>query len=153
MSEAWPTWRPRTIARVGGAVLVALGVLLAVALTASPPSAGYLPAVVIWVVVLVFSVGVWRSAYRAYVACTREGLRVRNAWEEFFVPWAEIASVKPTYWGLWIIKHDGKIVTARAVQKSNAATWLKRRTRADEVAEAIRERIPPGPFDTGPYVP
>ena len=133
-----PTWRPRAIARVAGGLVVLLALLLAIGFTVSPPSAtGYVPAVVFWLMVPIVAFGVWRNAFVAHVACMPEGLRVRNASSEVVIPWAEIVSVKPTYWGLWITERDGRIVTARAVQKSNAATWLRRRTRADRIAATI----------------
>ena len=142
------SWRPRRVARIGGVAVVALALLLAVTFTAAPPSAtGYLPAAVLWVLTAVTAIGVWRGAFRPSITCTPTGLHIRNPGSEAFVPWADIHTVTPGYYGIAIKERTGDVVTAWAVQKPNWATWLHRRTRADDVADAIRRRLPPSVFD------
>jgi hypothetical protein len=61
--------------------------------------------------------------------------------ERVDVPYRDIALVGVSYAGLTIRRGSGgRLVVAWAVQKSNIARWLHRRTRADEVADVIRAR-------------
>jgi hypothetical protein len=47
--------------------------------------------------------------------------------------------VRPGYHGLEITTRQGDVAVAWAVQKSNLARWLKRRTRADDVAAVLEQ--------------
>lgn len=49
------------------------------------------------------------------------------------------SGVQPGYAGISIEMESGEVVTAWAVQKANWSRWQSRRTRADEVAEFLRE--------------
>jgi hypothetical protein len=63
------------------------------------------------------------------------------------IPLAQIAGVTTGYYGIAITTNESKTYTASVVQKNNYSRWLGRRTRADDVADAIRSaaglRVPP----------
>jgi hypothetical protein len=66
-----------------------------------------------------------------------ERMMIRNAGRTRTVPRELVHRASPTYYGLFIHLKDRHIHRARAIQKPNYATWLKRRTRADQVADEI----------------
>jgi len=56
------------------------------------------------------------------------------------IPLRDVLMVRGGYYGLEIrVRGRHFSITASAVQKSNLANWVGRRTRADEVADAILE--------------
>jgi hypothetical protein len=133
-------WRPHGLGRamawvyivvfalavVGGTVLAAVAGepgLLVVAL------AGGLPLLMVSVF----------GALRPYVCASQQGLQVQNPITRVDLSWAEITQVRPGYHGLEITTRDGDVAVAWAVQKSNWARWLKRRTRADDVAAVLEQ--------------
>ncbi|MEV0713812.1 PH domain-containing protein [Asanoa sp. NPDC050611] len=76
-------------------------------------------------------------ALRPAVTLTETDVEVRNPLRTQRLPLADVADAKTGYGGLRIETRDGRAVTAWAVQKSNLANWTGRRTRADDVADAI----------------
>lgn len=79
----------------------------------------------------------WRWGLHPLVRITAEGVLVRNPFRARFMNWDAIARAEAGYSGVTIHDRDGGSMTAWAVQKSNTATWLKRRVRADELVDAI----------------
>jgi hypothetical protein len=69
-----------------------------------------------------------------------DSLFIQNRITSRSVRYSEIAKVSGGYYGLRLVTTDGDVVVAWAVQKSNAARWLHRQTRADEISAAILER-------------
>ncbi|HEX6519721.1 MAG TPA: hypothetical protein VF070_06845 [Streptosporangiaceae bacterium] len=63
---------------------------------------------------------------------------VRNWFQRVTISLQDILDVRAGYSGVTIKSTGRRPVCASAVQKSNASTWLNRRTRADEVVETIR---------------
>jgi hypothetical protein len=57
------------------------------------------------------------------------------------VPLSEITEVWPGYSGIELHRSGRRKVTAWAVQKMNVSWMTNRRTRSDEVAAAIEERL------------
>jgi hypothetical protein len=81
-------------------------------------------------------------AFRPHITVTSTGLVVQSPIQRANMKFADILWVRPGYYGLLIRTRDGRVVSAWAVQKSNAARWAKKRTRADDVADAIISRMP-----------
>jgi hypothetical protein len=134
------TWRVSTGGRVAGLVFTAFGLVVVVrALLAIARDGlelglayGLLFGVALVLVPLVLTL-------RPAVTLTETDVEVRNPLRTLRVPVAEITDAKTGYGGLRIETRDGRAVTAWAVQKSNLANWRGQHTRADDVAEAIRE--------------
>ncbi|MCW6009847.1 PH domain-containing protein [Micromonospora sp. CPCC 205371] len=80
----------------------------------------------------------WRWAMWPAVELADDRIVVRNPLGTREVPLREVSEVATGYGGLTIVTRDRQRVVAWAVQKSNAATWMKREVRADRVAAAIR---------------
>jgi hypothetical protein len=51
-----------------------------------------------------------------------------------------VVEAEPGYSGITIGLSDGSSVLSGAVQKANISAWLRRNTRADQVAEYINSR-------------
>jgi hypothetical protein len=97
--------------------------------------------ILIWLVFPILVVGVWRWAFVPFLTLTPDAVFIQNRLTSRSVPYSEISDVRGGYYGLRLRTKSGEVVTAWAVQKSNAASRLHKRTRADEVASAIMERI------------
>ena len=78
-----------------------------------------------------------RMAFVARVILSGEELIVRNPFKTHRLPLLRVKSVEPGYSGTVFTMYGGSRVTAWAVQKSNIATWTKKRTRADEMVDAV----------------
>ena len=91
---------------------------------------------------ILIAFGVWRKAFVPFVALMPHDLIVQNRLSNTSIPYADIKGVSGGYYGLIIRLRQGRVVTAWAVQKSNAARWLNKRTRVDDVADAIMARVP-----------
>jgi hypothetical protein len=87
-----------------------------------------------------FFLGGWRYGLHPRIVADDSGVLVRNAWRDCFVPWSEVCDARAGYTGITIATSTRGVVTAWAVQKSNLAGWLHRRTRADDVANFLRDR-------------
>jgi hypothetical protein len=83
----------------------------------------------------------WRFLVIPSIAVEDEGIAVQNPFSRGVVPWNDVVEVVPGYSGLVIRRRSGPPTVAWAVQKANAATWLKKRTRAEEVAETLMEVV------------
>jgi hypothetical protein len=131
-------WRPTRSGRVAASSVGAAGGLLsALSLAASVTGAGtggLLAAVVFGL----FPVFAWRWGTHPLLAASAEGVLVRNPVRTVVVPWADVERCVPSSLGLLIERRSGgRPVVAWAVQKPNRSRWLGRRTRADDVAEAL----------------
>ena len=123
------TWRVSALGRVGVLALIPLSMAVAWLLWDSVP------------VSLLAGVGAlaawWRFSLHPAVILTGTELIVRNPYGQRRVALTDVVDAAPGYGGLTVTTSTGEHVVAWAVQKSNLATWTARRTRADEVAEAI----------------
>ena len=79
--------------------------------------------------------------FRSKVVCEPNELVVVNFLCERRINWGAIAGARPGYYGVVIELKDGRRVTATAVQKANASTWLGRRTRSDDLVDVITGRV------------
>jgi hypothetical protein len=77
---------------------------------------------------------------RVQVAAAPDQLRVTGVVSVRNLAWDRVVGARAGYYGVTIFLSDGSAVVASAVQKSNAAKWLKQRTRADDVADEISRR-------------
>jgi hypothetical protein len=154
-AELDQVWRPSLGTRVGAGLLSAVGVALAVSGVVVAAGGDWTGGLAVMVVFGLFPVFGWRWGTHPLLATSDDGVTVRNPVRSAVVPWDEVGRCAPTSLGLAIERVDGRPVVAWAVQKPNVARWLRRRTRADEVAETIVARAaalrpPPEPDGTEP---
>jgi hypothetical protein len=95
--------------------------------------------------VFLLSAGVFAFALaESSISRTSEAVRVRNFYKWRVIPLEDISSVSPGYYGIVIRYSSGGCLLSLASQKSNYATWFKRRTQADEISceilAAVRAR-------------
>jgi hypothetical protein len=121
-----------------GAALGAFAIGFAVHTALDPTGLGY--AVLLILIVGPASVAFWLYALRVSITASDNGVTVVSLTGTTRIAWDEIMHCTPGYWGIEITLRDGTVVNASAIQKPNYATWLKRRTRADEVADALNAR-------------
>jgi hypothetical protein len=132
-------WRVRSVARVTSVGLVVALLTVTVVVTAGGARAGDL--LVLWAIVVLLGLGVWRWSFAPYVALTATEVVVQNPFVRRSVPYAEVDDVGTGIGGLEVRRHAGKPVAVWAVQKATWARPSRRTSRADDVAEAIRGRL------------
>jgi hypothetical protein len=121
-------WKVSPLGRVAVPVFVA--VIVAIDFVSGNPVEG--------VAALVVGAAIaWLFAFWPALILTETEVIARNPWGTRRVPLEDVAGIGGAYAGLSIKRHSGGSVTAWAVQKSNAAKWSGKATRADEVAAAI----------------
>ena len=131
--------------RVAGVVILLGWLALTLGITIGgnrTPGAGSSPTVLLWILFAVIALGVWRYGFVPYVEANGNELVVRNAFTKKHIPWNQIETIKPGSIGLTIEKKQGGLPsTAWAVQKSRGARWSDKQSRADEVTNALMERV------------
>jgi len=134
-------WRVRLAGRVVAPVLCVGGwSALAIGMTIG----GGVPVVTIatvWCIAPVVAAAVWRFAFVPRIVLGTGSVTVYNPILHTSIDYADIETATPGYSGLTIVGRNGRRVSAWAVQKSNAARWVHKQTRADEVAQAIMARV------------
>lgn len=140
-SGAPPTqvWRVPTFVRRSAVTVALLFVLLATAGTAiglAVPGA-----VLLWLVVVLVVLSVWRWYLVPYVALTANALVVRGVFAHRSVGYGSISDARPGLYGLKIATTGQGHVLAWAVQKSKLAEWSHAHTRADDVVDEIMLRV------------
>lgn len=82
----------------------------------------------------------FRWGQRAAIVLDEDTLTVISAVKTYRIPLRDVQMVRGGYYGLEIKVRSRRLpITASAIQKPNWANWTGRRTRADEVADAILE--------------
>lgn len=119
----------------------AAGFFLFLALVATAVGLVLAATAMMWVVALLVVVCVWRWYLVPYVALSSEWLVVQGAFAHRAVRYGAISEARPGLYGLRIKTTTGGAFVAWAVQKSKFAEWFHHRTRADDVAEQIMERV------------
>lgn len=145
-SEFPKIWGPTRAARITAWVFVGVGVCAAVVgIVAGAVQAVHGDVGALWVGIayaglfgVVFGVSGWRFGLVPRITAESEGVRVRNPSRETFIRWDHIVDAVPGFAGITIETSNGGAVTAWAVQKWRLSSWLGKRTRADEVADFIR---------------
>ncbi len=138
-TEATPvTWRVEEPVRRLGVGVALLFVLLATFLTVI----GVAPSgvILIWLIAVAVMLSIWRWYLVPYVELGPEQLVVQGPFARHTVRCASIRDVKPGVLGLRIETRRGDSFLGWAIQKSKVADWMRKETRADEVAAAIMER-------------
>ncbi|WP_149825830.1 hypothetical protein [Streptomyces tailanensis] len=146
-SDSERTWRVSPLGRVFS-VVVGFGVLAAIAAdldTMLRNGGVFVPVVLSAVAGAFFATSFWTS-----LTLTDHEVIIRNLGWTRTAPLATVTRAQAGYSGIEIETSESRHMTAMAVQKANLSVWLGRRTRADEVAEAIQEaaaRAVAGPSD------
>ena len=138
MDEA--RWQVRPVARWAGWASVIAGLVTPLAVSVySFATMGWQGATALPSFVLggLFALGGWRFALVPQITADESGIVVDNPFGRTVVSWDDVADVVPGYGGLAVRRRGGRAVVAWAVQKANASKWIHKRTRADEVAEAL----------------
>jgi hypothetical protein len=133
-------WRPSRGSRVGAWVVGSLGGLLCLVSLAAAVTGVGADALLAAVVFGLFPVFAWRWGTHPLLGTCEDGVVVRNPVRTVVVPWSDVERCLPSSLGLVVERRSGRAVVAWAVQKSNLSRWLRRRTRADDVAAALEER-------------
>ncbi|MFI7440782.1 hypothetical protein [Nonomuraea indica] len=79
------------------------------------------------------------QSVRPCIMLTDDSVIVRNPYKTQHISLAGVARVSAGYDGICITMRDGSQIVAWAVQKSNLARWLGRRTRADAVVDRLMD--------------
>lgn len=121
-------WKVSWFGHVGASVVLAIATVCAFLIAG--PATGL-------VVLALGGALAWLFVYRPAVILTGTEVIIRNPWGTRRVPLGDVAGTGGAYAGLSVRRRSGGAVNAWAVQKSNAATWSGRTSRADEAAAAI----------------
>ena len=79
---------------------------------------------------------------RARIVGDERQVSVVNAFHTYRLAWNEIAEfTNPGYFGIEIVLRNGRKVIAAGIEKSNAARWARRRTRADDVVDELNNLL------------
>ena len=131
------TWRTTRLARVGGAGVAAgtaaLGIFAAVETVLDFTGAALLLAVLC----LAAAAAMVAIPFRAFIRVDEAGVSYRTLLATQTIPWAELRGCRAGYGSIALLRVDGSIANAFAVQKSNLAMWRHWNTRADEVCAVI----------------
>jgi hypothetical protein len=131
-------WRVRLAGRIAGVCLVACWVALTVLVSVGGDVA---LTAILSTTALCLALGVWRWVFVPSVTLGASTLIIINRVSGQTVPYSQIAHVSSGYHGIIVCKRDGSSVRAWAVQQGNLKRWLGRRTRSDDVVDAITLRL------------
>jgi hypothetical protein len=72
------------------------------------------------------------------------GLTVVNYFSIHRLAWSEIERFDSSYgyFGIAVVTKGGRVVRLNALQKSNVASWLNLRVRADNIADELNAQLP-----------
>lgn len=79
--------------------------------------------------------------YRCRLRVDGRGVEIVRLISCTLIPWPDVVRAEPSYFGIRIWRLNGSSVVAPVVQKSNLAKMLSIRTRADDVADCINQRV------------
>ncbi|SCG77767.1 hypothetical protein [Micromonospora inositola] len=133
------TWRVSLVGRAFGIVVLVLAGIVASAIIVSGLD---LATKIVSVAIIVgFAAYAYVNALRPSITLTNSELVIRNKFKTYRIDLNTIARVDAGYYGIGVQTSHGQVVHGWAVQKSNLARWLGRRTRADLVVEAIEKEV------------
>lgn len=128
-------WRMARLSRWGCYILAtSTGVLLVLVGIASSD-------VVSPILGMLVAFGAWRFFVHPSLQLTQNSLIIVNPIRRLEVGLAEIADISSGYSGLEIRLRDGRMLTAWAVQRTNAALVAGRETRSDRIADIIQRAV------------
>jgi hypothetical protein len=143
MAEAMRQWRPHPLMRAGGVFIAAVGlfaagmVVYASFFVGNPADRLSTGAAVFGVPVFLALAAIGLSyTVRYRIVLTDDTLTVVNFVKEQF-PIGHVASARPSRNGIVFTMYGGKCCVASAVETGLLAQSLGRRTRADEVIDAV----------------
>ncbi|MEY9969020.1 hypothetical protein ABIA33_007107 [Streptacidiphilus sp. MAP12-16] len=130
-------WRPSPAARILGAAFSLF--FAAVAVVAIAGAIAHADISMIWDALLFSAIAAAVGCYvgRAAIRVTPDAVIISNPFRTRTIAFSSIAAVSPGYYGVTITTRDGAAYTAMAIQKTNLSRWQGRRTRADEVTDAV----------------
>jgi hypothetical protein len=126
---------------VVGLSLVTLGVATVSLSRGSPDDAA------LWMFLALMEGGgaalLWRQS-RLRVVADDEGLTVVNYFSTHRLAWSEIERFDSSYgyFGILAVTKSGRVIRLNALQKSNLASWLNLRVRADNIASDLNAQLP-----------
>ena len=136
-------WRPHPLMRAGGVLVSGIGLFLigmmcwAAFFTSKPtdkiPVNAAIAGMFVGVVVIVIG---YLFTFRYRIAIADDTLIIVNLFTDVY-PLGHVASAKPGRTGIVFTMYDWTHCVASAVETGLLAQSLKRRTRADEVIEAV----------------
>lgn len=128
-------WRQIRSVKAAAAAMVALWIAMAVAFSITQSA---FVAVATWIVAGFLLAAAWRCVFTPYVAVTKNGILVQNAFRSREVVWSDVKAIVPTPAGLAIRKESGGWpVLAWAVWKPRWAVWTHHKNRADAIAAEL----------------
>jgi hypothetical protein len=130
------TFRNPSYPRIGWAFIVLLIAMAGWMLASAGDD--LILAIVLASIWLAGSVVVYRAYVLARVEASPAGVRVVNPFATHELSWSEVERVSSERY-LVVHRPDGSYVTAWAVQAANAVRMAGRRSRADDVADRLRE--------------
>ncbi len=135
-------WRVSVAGRVGAIALVVFVLGLSMLIAFGPgPNQERSAWIIVFALAVVSGIGAWRWAFVPKVILHDDTVEVRNRGTTKLIPYAEIDTVIPTYWGLQIRTRDRGTTVAWALQKSNLSRWTHRSTRADLACGEIMQLV------------
>jgi hypothetical protein len=141
VSTVTQVWRVRVAGRVAGVCLVASWVALTALLSVD---GGVALTAILSTAALCLALGVWRWAFVPSVTLGDSALFIVNRVGGQTVPYSQITNVSNGYYGIIVRMRDGNSVRAWAVQKGNLNRWLGKRTRSDDLVDAIMLKVRQG---------
>jgi hypothetical protein len=126
---------------VGGLSLVSLGASAVSLFRGSPDKAAE------WSFLALMAGGfaafLWRQSQLRVIADDK-GLTVVNYLSTNRLAWSEIERFDSRYgyYGILAVTKGGRVIRLNALQKSNLATWLNLRVRADNIASELNAQLP-----------
>ena len=129
---------------VGGLSLVSLGTSAVSLFRGSPDKAAE------WMILALMAGGfaafLWRQS-QLRVNADDKGLTIVNYLSTHRLAWSEIERFDSRYgyYGILAVTKDGRVIRLNALQKSNVASWLNLRVRADNIASELNAELPHAP--------
>jgi hypothetical protein len=90
---------------------------------------------------LVSAVVLYIILFRPSITLTDSELVICNFWRKHRIAVGDIESVDAGYRGITVAARDGRVLRGWAAQKPNLYRWMGWRSRADNIAEEIRQQI------------
>lgn len=131
-------WRARTSSRVVAALVwLPLAAWASVEIVLKEQAPVYEGVTVVALACL----AVWAFAFRPRLCVDGTAVEIQNPLRRHRLEAPEVTDIWVAYSGIRFERSSGPPVTAWAVQEWNLSKMLHRRTRAQEVAEALRQRL------------
>lgn len=131
------TWRPPAWERIAGAIISLAFLVIAVSILATGGIHQKLAYLAECAFFLVASILIALYVAATSLTIKKDVITVSNFGHRRDVSLRDITSLHPGYYGTEIHYRNGGWWISIAVQKARISTWLGKKTRADEIAEAV----------------